>query len=238
MELCCMSRLVAVLTTAIVLVASVGSRAGAQLAGHRSGGADFTPVDAAALGDMRLGSVGLSLGEGVIAGGGGWGLAGGALRGAGGANAYRWSLGAGYARTLGTHALTHSLEATLGGELFGGFGHEDRQPQSDLGTVRLTIPLGVSIGDPSGTSLGLFAAPYAESGIARRWRAVGCDPYCRYERTGASADYALGTGAGVRASLGRFGLELMFPDIAVARRAPHLSEPALGLSYRMGSSGR
>src|SRR4051812_12132282 len=132
MERCRMSRLFAIATTATVLVASVGSRAGAQLAGRHSGGADFTPVDAAALGDTRLGSIGVFLGGGVIAGGGGWGLAGGALRGAIGKGTYRWSMGAGYAKTLGTRALTHTLEGTIGGELFGGFGHWDGRPQNDF----------------------------------------------------------------------------------------------------------
>src|SRR5205814_1512733 len=74
----------------------------------------------------------------------------------------------------------------------------------DAGALRLTAPIGVSLGDPSGASLGFYAAPYAESGLLRQFDSVpGCTTGRCYALGGVVLQNAAGLGAGLRLSFGR-----------------------------------
>lgn len=211
----------------------------AQLAGRHVGGADFAPVDATALGDTRPASIAVFTNADAIGVGAGWGLAGGAMRGYLGANGYHVAVGGGYARTLAERRLARGFVGTFGGELVGGYNHVFERRPDDSGALRLTMPLGLSLGDPSGTSLGLYAAPYAEAGVLRRLEVspTGCNPYCRYVLGGPTLRSAVGAGIGMRGAFRRVGAEVIFRDMSPKGRgvAP-LSDVMLGFTYRLGGA--
>ena len=222
--------------TALVPVAPIR----AQLYGIHSGAADLATVDAAALGDTLKSSVGLFVAdEWVIAGG--VGALGGSLKGYAGSEPNRlgvpYMLGLGYARTIAAHALLGPLHGAIGTELVAGFQHRNYAPR-DAGAVNLTAPVGVSLGDPSSTSLGFYVAPYVESGIMRTSEAVpgSCAPYCNYQLSDARLRSAAGVGLGGRVALGRFALEIVFRDVRFHDRQVYWDggEGALGLTYRLG----
>lgn len=211
----------------------------AQLYGVHSGAVDLATVDAAALGDTLRSSVGLfTAGQWVVAGG--IGAFGGALRAYVGSESNRvgipYALGMGYARTIAAHDLLGPLHAAIGTELVAGFRHEPYAPH-DAGAVSLTAPIGLSVGDPSSTSLGLYAAPYVESGMMREWEKdpQSCTPYCNYRLSDTGLRSAAGVGIGSRAALGRWSLELLFRDVRWHNRQFYAAgEGALGVTYRLG----
>lgn len=232
-------RVLVVVAAASAFVLTSSARANAQLAGYHSGSVNFAPVDAAALGDTLPASVGLFATANEYVAAGGVGAAAGALRGyAGGYPGYygvRWTLGAGYARTFTARDLAGPLYGSFGSELIVGFRHMDRAPR-DAGALRLTAPLGVSLGDPSGASLGIYAAPYAESAVMRRLVVPSnCASPCHVTFTDVGLQSAVGVGAGLRIALGRLSAELMFHDVGPSSRRPYLGdESAIGFTYRLG----
>jgi len=211
----------------------------AQLYGVHSGAVDLAAIDAAGLGDTLPSSVGFfSTGQWVLAGG--VGAFGGALRGYVGSEFSRvgipYALGLGYARTIAARDLVGPLHGAIGSELVAGFRHEPHAP-NDAGAVSLTIPVGLSVGDPSSTSLGLYAAPYLESGMMRAWEKVpaSCAPFCNYRLGDMGFRSAAGVGIGTRAAAGRWSLELFLRDVRWnARSIRELAEGALGVTYRLG----
>ena len=240
-----MSRLPRILTvlgavSAASLVPLTAVRA--QIYGVHSGAVDLMTVDAAALGDTVKSSVGLfASNELTVAGG--VGVLGGSLRAYVGSQPNRFGipyvLGAGYARTLAAHDLLGPLHGVIGAELVGGFRHETNRPH-EAGALNLTIPAGLSFGNPSGTSLGFYAAPYVESGLMRFWQSVPgpCTPYsgCDYQLSDTRLQSVAGVGLGGRAALGRFSLELLFRDVRWkgGRLLATGGESELGLTYRLG----
>lgn len=124
-----------------------------------------------------LASVGLFVSSSQYTVGGGIGVAGGALRGyAGGIpgeRRSRWALGAGYARSIATRELAGPLRGVIGGELLAAVRHTFYAPH-EVAAIGLTVLLGLSVGDPSGPSLGLYATPYAEAGAGRQWASAPC----------------------------------------------------------------
>jgi hypothetical protein len=173
----------------------------------------------------------------VIAGGvGGFG---GALRAYLGSEFERvrtpYALGLGYARTITAYDFFGPLHGAIGTELVAGFRHEPRAPR-DAGAVSLTVPIGLSVGNPSGTSLGLYAAPYVESAIMRAWERdlQSCTPFCNYRLGDTGLRSAAGVGIGGRAAVGRWSLELFLRDVQWNRRPFYrLGEGALGVTYRL-----
>ena len=210
----------------------------AQIFGYRSGAMDFAPVDAAALGDTLRASIGLFAGSNEYVGAAGIGLAGGALRGyVGGLSAYRGYRGllaAGYARTLAARTLAGPIHGTIGGELAGGYRHLEYAPH-DAGGLHLTAPIGVSLGDPSGASLGFYAAPYAESGLLRQFDSVpGCTTGRCYALGGVVLQNAAGLGAGLRLSFGRLAAELRIFDVIRRGGAFYYGDGgSIGFTYRL-----
>jgi hypothetical protein len=220
-------------TSAMTLVPSAPARA--QLYGTHSGAVDLATVDASALGDTLRSSLGFFLsGQWVIAGG--VGVLGGSLKAYLGSDPNRlglpYNLGVGYARTIAAHDLAGPLHGAIGTELVAGFRHP-----SDAGALNLTVPVGVSLGDPSSTSLGLYAAPYVESGLMRAWEIVpgSCTPYCSSRLSDTGLWSAAGVGVGGRAAIRRFSLELLIRDVRVHNRRPYAGlGGAVGLAYRLG----
>ena len=211
---------------------------GAQVYGVHSGAVDLATVDAASLGDTLRSSVGFfTASNWVIAGG--VGAFGGALRAYLGSEFDRvgtpYALGLGYARTIAAHDFFGPLRGAIGTELVAGFRHEPRAPR-DAGAVSLTAPIGLSVGDPSGTSLGLYAAPYVESAMMRAWERdlQSCTPYCNYHLGDTGLRSAAGVGIGGRAAVGRWALELSLRDIQW-NSGPfyRLSYGAAGVTYRL-----
>lgn len=217
----------------------VPARMHAQLSGQHAGAGGLSTVDEAALGDARLASVGLFLGSNDYIAGGGIGLAGGALRAyAGGVpqrRGARWTAGVGYARSIATRELTGPIRGIVGGELLGRVGHTPFAPH-EAAAISLTAPVGVSFGVPSGQSLGLYAAPYAEAGVVRRWVPAPCAQGLICQTLGdVGSTHALGIGAGMRLSFGRFSAGILFGD--VLERGPRLvdvGDTRLGFTYRLG----
>lgn len=229
----------------VVLGASIAcmlfgpARTQAQLIGRHIGGTGFSTIDEAALGDTVLASVGFFLGANEYTGGGGMGVAGGAFRGyAGGADNSRgqWSVGAGYARSLATRELAGNMYATVGGELLGGVRHTRFAPH-EVGAIDLTAPLGLIFGNPSGPSLGFYAAPYAEAGVGRQWvnnAPCGQVPACS-TLSDVGLTHALGMDAGFRLSFGRFSAGFMLSDVLVRGRRPfEVGDGVIGLTHRIG----
>ena len=223
--------------SAITLLPSAPVRA--QLYGAHSGAVDLATVDAAGLGDTLRSSVGLfAANQWVVAGG--VGAFGGALRAYVGTEATRvgipYMLGMGYARTIAAHDLFGPLHSAIGTELVAGFQHEPFAPR-DAGALSLTAPIGLSVGDPSGTSLGVYAAPYVESAMMRAWKRdpQSCTPYCNSRLSDTGLRSAAGVGVGGRAALGRWSLELFLRDVRLHNRPFYgLGEGALGVTYRLG----
>ena len=168
-------RFFALVGLASVTTVVTGAPARVQLFGTRSGAVGVATVDAAALGDSLRSSLGLFAG-GTLVVAAGVGAFGGALRGYIGSEPNRlrtpYVVGMGYARTLATRDLVGPLRAAMGAELLGGFRHEPYAPR-DAGALSLTAPIGLSLGNPSGTSLGLDAAPYVEAALMRAFDLVG-----------------------------------------------------------------
>jgi len=224
-------------TSAMALVPSDSARA--QLYGTHSGAVDLATVDASALGDTLRSSLGVFLaGKWVIAGG--VGVLGGSLKGYLGSESSSWghpyNLGVGYARTMAAHDLAGPLHGAIGTELVAGFRHEPFAPR-DAGALNLTVPVGVSLGDPSGTSLGFYAAPYVESGLTRAWETIpgSCTPYCSSRLSDTGLSSVAGVGVGGRAAIRRFSLELLIRDVRVHNRRLYAGvEGAVGLAYRLG----
>ena len=233
-----MSKVASIAAIVGLLIVTLPSAAGAQLTGRHVAGDDFAPIDASALGDTRPASISLFTSARIGVGGGG-GLAGGAMRGYLSADRDGASVGGGYARTFAERRLAGPLVGTFGGELVGGYNHVFRRTLDDAAALRLTMPLGFALGDPSGTSFGLYVAPYAEAGVARSvaLSPEGCNPFCSYVQGGHTLLHALGTGIGMRASFRRFGTELIFRDIAPkGRGVSPLSDGVLGFTYRLGGA--
>lgn len=209
----------------------------AQLAGSSTGAAIFSPVDASALGASRLSSVGLSLTDGEFVVGGGLGMAGGSLRGYAGGGNFAWSTGVGYSSTFVRRSVANGLlYGTIGGQLTGGYRHWSYT--SDAGALNMTIPIGISLGDPDGKSLMVYAAPYAELGLDKsRVR------YCSYNGTCTEPAWArramegAGVGLGVRVSAGRFAIGAYTRDFGGRRHLlPNMTIVALGLSFQLGKA--
>jgi hypothetical protein len=223
-------------TSAISLVPSDSARA--QLYGRHSGAVDLATVDASALGDTLRSSLGFFMADQwVIAGG--VGALGGSLKAYLGSDPNRlgfpYKLGVGYARTIAAHDLAGPLHGAIGAEVVAGFRHGPFGPR-DAGALNLTVPVGVSLGDPSGTSLGFYAAPYAESGLTRAWEAVpgSCTPYCSSRLSDTRLSSVAGVGVGGRAAIRRFSLELLLRDVRVHNRRLYAGvEGAVGLAYRL-----
>jgi hypothetical protein len=121
------------------------------------------------------------------------------------------------------------LHATFGAEVVGGYLHESFVPW-DAGALRLAAPIGVSLGNPSGSSLGIYAAPYLESSVMRLFDAG--PP--RFTWSDAGLHTAAGVGVGGRASLGRLALEIIVRDVK-RHRAVFYGEggAAVGFTYRL-----
>lgn len=235
-----LGRSVAILGAASACILFVTASAHAQLSGRHAGTGVFSTVDEAALGDTLLASVGLFVSSDQFTAGGGIGLAGGALRGyAGGVAGHsgaRWSLGAGYARSIATRQLAGPLRGVIGGEVLAAVRHTPYAPH-EAAAIGLTAPLGLSVGDPSGLSLGLYATPYAEEGATRQWVRAPCGQglVC-YTLGDVGLTHAVGVGAGMRLSFGRFSAGIMFADMLRTSRqqAFYPGEAAIGLTYRLG----
>ena len=229
-------RLFAVLGLASANALIPDAAARAQLYGVRSGAAHLTTVDAAAIGDTVRSSVGLFVG-GPIAVAAGIGAFGGALRVSIGSevNLPANSLGVGYARTFAWRDLSGPVHVAIGTELVGGFRHEP-SAVGNAGALNLAAPLGVSLGDPSGTSLGVYAAPYVEAGLMRVVERVGaCTPFCNYRWSDVGLHSAAGIGLGARVALGRLSLELFLRDARWNRQQVYgLADGTLGVTYRLG----
>jgi hypothetical protein len=224
---------------ACVALSIPSARARAQAFGIHSRAVDFAPVDAEALGDTLRSSIGLFAGDeiGAAVGVGAWG---GSLRVLGGMiepiSGSGMLVGMGYARSLATSDLAGPLHGTLGAELRGGFRHEHYASQ-DAGALRLTAPLGVSLGHPSGSSLGLYAAPYVESAVMRPWLVTqpGCTQFCSRTLGDVGLQSAMGFGVGFRAALQRFAVELSYSDVTWHRTQFYgQGQASLGLTYRLG----
>jgi hypothetical protein len=221
----------------MALVPSASARA--QFYGTHSGAVDLATVDASALGDTLRSSLGLfAADQWVIAGG--VGVLGGSLKGYLGSDPNRvgfpYALGVGYARTIAAHVLVGPLHGAIGTELVAGFRHEPYAPR-DAGALNLTVPVGVSLGDPSSTSLGLYAAPYVESGLMRVWETVpgSCTPYCNSRLSDTRLWNVAGVGVGGRAAIRRFSFELLFRDVQLHnRRLYWRGGGAVGFAYRLG----
>jgi len=221
----------------VALVPSGSARA--QRYATHSGAANLSTVDASPLGDTLRSSLGFFLAnQWVIAGG--VGVLGGSLKGYFGSNPERlgfpYSLGVGYARAIAAQGLGGPLHGAVGAELVAGFRHGPYHPD-DAGAINLTVPVGVSVGNASSTSLGLYAAPYVESGIMRAWEIVpgSCTPYCSSRLGDARLRSISGVGVGGRAAIRRFSLELLFRDVQLRhRRLYSLGDGALGIAYRLG----
>ena len=214
----------------------------AQLYGIHSGAVDLATVDAASLGDTLRSSLGVFLADKWVVAGG-VGALGGSLRAYIGSDPNRsgipYMLGAGYAYTLAAPGLIGPLHGAIGTELVGGFRHETNRPHN-AAALNLTVPVGLSVGNPSSTSLGLYAAAYVESGLMRFWQTVpgSCAPYsgCNYRLSDIRLQNVAGVGLGGRAALGRFSAELLFRDVRWkrGRLLADGGEGALGLTYRLG----
>ena len=210
----------------------------AQLYGVHSRAVDLATIDAAALGDTLPSSAGLFAADQWVVGAG-VAAFGGALRAFVGSERQRvgipYALGMGFARTIAAHDLLGPLHGAIGTELVAGFQHLAYAPH-DAGALSLTAPLGLSIGDPSSTSLGLYAAPYVESGVMRSWESdpQSCSPYCTFRLSDTGIRSAAGLGVGGRAALGRWSLELFFRDVRFRNRQFYsVDEGALGVTYRL-----
>jgi hypothetical protein len=178
--------------------------------GSLSGASQFTPVDASALGLDRPGSVALFAGFDGLKLGAGVGLGDGALRAYGGGHTGGFEVGAGYAATFVRHDAASALHMTVGGQLMSAFRHLS-SPSLDAGSLNLTIPLAITAGDPKGGSIGVYAAPFAETGIGRHGVSNGCPQACNFGLSDATRMDAAGIGAGVRASVGRFAFNAYIP---------------------------
>lgn len=207
----------------------------AQLGGRSTGAAMFSPVDASALGVSRLSSVGLSLTDAEFVLGGGLRMAGGSLRGYAGGSSYGWSTGLGYASTFVRRSLAAGLlHGAIGGQLTGGYRH--RTYSSVAGALNMTIPIGISAGDPDGNSLTLYAAPYAELGF-ERYRLRHCPNGSCLSTVGeAETVHATGVGLGVRGSLGRFALAIFGQDWGIPGHLVQASSVTLGFSFQLGTA--
>ena len=210
----------------------------AQLYGIHSGAANLATVDAAALGDTVRSSLGLFAAKNYVLAGG-VGVLGGSLKGYVGSQPNRvgtpYALGVGYARTIAVHDLLGPLHGAIGTELVAGFRHMLSAPR-DAGAVSLTAPVGLSLGDPSSSSLGFYAAPYVESGVMRAWERVpgSCTPWCASRLSDTGLRSAAGAGLDGRAALGRFALEVLVRDVRLGHRGFYGGdEGALGLTYRL-----
>jgi hypothetical protein len=217
----------------------LAARAHGQFSGIHSRAVSFAPVDAAALGDTLGSSVGLFTGEelGAAVGVGAWG---GSLRALGGlVTPFAGSglfAGLGYAHPLATPRLAGAIHGTVGAELRAGYRHETNGSQ-DAGALRLSAPFGVSLGQPSGSSLGVYVAPYVESGLMRQLgnTLVGCAQFCDRTLGDAGLQTAVGVGAGFRAAFHRFAVEFAFSDVSWQKKQFYGDGQAtLGLTYRLG----
>ena len=234
------SRVMALLgvSAACTLLLLLPMRTQAQLTGRHIGGTGFATIDEVALGDTVLASVGFFLGASEYTAGGGIGVAGGALRGyAGGADNSRgqWSVGAGYARSLATRELPGRIYLAAGAELLGGLTHI-RGATHEAGSIDLTAPLGLSFGNPSGPSLGFYAAPYAEAGLGRQLVNAPCAQGLQCSALGGvGLSQALGLDAGIRVSFGRFSAGFMLRDVLERGPRPfEVGDGVIGLTYRIG----
>jgi hypothetical protein len=234
-----LSNVITGVSAATLLLTTEASVARAQVDGVRTGVVEATPLDASALGVTRPASAGLYAGDNEYVAVAGWGAVGGALHTYFGAARSRWSLGAGYARTLVSKPLAGPIAATVGGELQGGFRHVVSWAPGDAGAASLAIPLAITAGDPNGPSLSLYALPYAEAGIMRQRHFVP-EPCVEYTCGNIVTDrpglvHALGVGAGTRLALGRFSLELLLQDV-VGRsfRTWGVGDGAIGFNLRLG----
>jgi hypothetical protein len=235
-------RTVAILSATGACIFFLALSAQAQLSGRHVDAAGFSTVDEAALGDTLLSSIGLFGRSSQLTVGGGVGIAGGALRGYLGSNVEaigsRWSIGAGFARSIATRELAGPLRGVLGGEVLAAAVHSVYPPH-EIASVGLTAPLGVSLGDPSGPSLGLYATPYAEAGAGRQWRSTGCAPggaTC-YTLSDVGLTHALGVGTELRLSFGRLSASALLSDVVNRRGPSRHSFPdnlAIGVTYRLG----
>jgi hypothetical protein len=229
-------RSLALLTIGGAVLALAPSRsASAQLAGRSNGAALFSPVDASALGVERLSSVGLSVTDAEFVAGGGYGMAGGSLRGYAGGGNFAWSTGLGYSTTFVRRSLANGLlHGTLGGQVTGGYRH--RSYAMDAGGLNMTIPVAVTIGNPDGRSLAVYAAPYAELGV-ERYRVRHCQVTCVVTPGQAESAQAAGVGLGMRASLGRFAVGIFAQDFGVPRHlVQSTSIVTLGFSLQLGKA--
>ena len=234
-----LSRLLLLLSAASAMTAVPSGTGYAQHYGVNNRAVDLATVDAAALGDTLRSSVGLfAAGEWVVAGG--VGALGGAFRAYLGSSPNRFgvpfAIGMGYARTIAAHDLARALHGAIGTELVAGFRHDVFAPR-DAGALRLTVPVGLSLGNPSRTSVSLYAAPYVESGIMRIWEqdTPSCTPYCNYRLGDQKLRSAAGLGVGSRIALGRWALEILLRDMGW--QDGHFDgggEGALGVTYRLG----
>ena len=195
----------------------------------------FSPVDASALGVSRLSSVGLSVTDAEFVLGGGLGMASGSLRGYAGGSSLGWSTGLGYASTFVRRSLADGLlHGTIGGQLTGGYRH--RTYASQAGALNMTIPIGISVGNPDGNSLALYAAPYAELGV-ERYRLRHCpNGSCITTVGGAETMHAAGVGLGIRGSLGRFAIAIFGQDWGIPRHVVQGSSVTLGFSFQLGTA--
>jgi hypothetical protein len=230
------SRLVATVGVAGIFGGCLTRAVSAQLSGVQSGLVNFAPIDGAALGDTRLASVGVFLGESATMIGGGGGVGGGALRAYTGlptinGSGFRMALGAGYARTFASRELAGPFRGTIGGELRAAF----RRNTSTMGAAGLALPIGLTAGNPAGWSFGLYAAPYAESATLPRYvYPTGCSFNCSYVRSGRSVTNAVGVGTGLRLSLGHVSVSAMVHDVLGRDFQTGLGELTTAFTYRLG----
>jgi hypothetical protein len=209
----------------------------AQLGDRSNGAALFSPVDASALGVERLSSVGLSLTDAEFVAGGGLRMRGGALRGYAGGGAFAWSTGLGYSTTFVRRSLASGLlHGTVGGQVTGGYRH--RSYAMDAGGLNMTIPVGVTVGNPDRRSLALYAAPYTELGVEHfRIRSCPVNGACGATTGKVESVYAAGMGMGMRASLGRFAVGIFAQDFGGRRRwIQSTSIMTIGFSMQLGQT--
>jgi hypothetical protein len=225
-----------------VVTLLLSTSAAAQITGTSTEVTRVAPVDASALGVTRGASLGLSVGDAEYVLGAGFGLADGSLRGFLGGEQGRWSLGAGYARTVTAHRVGRGMQSSVGGELVVGYRYDRYSPHNSA-AVGLTIPFALTFGDgnrPSieGPSIAIYAAPYLEAGMMHPNAISACAPpfTCpSYRDKGMGAVSAMGVGAGSRISFGRFAFELIMRDFVDRNfRWDGGHGAALGLSYRLG----
>jgi hypothetical protein len=203
------------------LVVAFGLCAVAHIARSQSSGT-WNPalrqatVDAAALGAPGRAFMEYSLGDGIdYTATLGVGLLGGALRGSF-QHAYRSRVfGLGYARTLGLEQLGQLGTAGVGIDVYSAY-DASSDPIGGSRAVRLSLPVSLRWGSPSGLSLAPYVAPYTEFG-RMTYASPGCADFCDIYLFGAQSTHASGLAGGLQLTAWHLGLTVGARDLLTQR---------------------